>query len=98
VSIYVDQLRPCKSSQAWPYSRACHLIADDVQELHTFAIGLGLKRWWFHGDHYDLTARMQDKAIKAGAHLVQDRKAFVAKERALRAAIDAGKAASREVR
>ena len=53
-----------------------HLISDkSMEELHTFAYNLGLKRSWFQNHHfhphYDLTThRMANKAILHGAILV----------------------------
>ena len=60
-----------------------HLVSDmSPQELHDFARRIGLKRHWFHRTrtahlpHYDLMSRMKEKAIQAGAELV-DRKELV---------------------
>ena len=40
------------------WGMVCHLIADDLEELHRAAMRLGLKRQWFQPDcrnpHYDL--------------------------------------------
>lgn len=68
----------------------CHLFTDsaDLDELHRFAEGIGLKRAWFQGKasvpHYDLTPRRRAAAVKAGAVEV-DRRQAVAIWRAWRA-------------
>jgi Protein of unknown function (DUF4031) len=46
----------------------CHMVSDEsLDELHAFALELGLRRAWFQGDHYDLTDGMRARAIAAGA-------------------------------
>lgn len=68
--VYVDQLRKYTPTKIWPYSSACHLLADTVDELHAFAQRIGLNRAWFQDGnlpHYDLTARRRAAAVKAGA-------------------------------
>ena len=65
MTIYVDPLRPYP--QEW-----CHLATDgDLDELHTFARRIGLKRSWFRAHplppHYDLTAAKRARALNAGA-------------------------------
>lgn len=55
----------------------CHLIADTDEELHTFAAKIGMLRYWFQGDHYDLTPKRRAAAVVAGAIEV-DRRGFVA--------------------
>jgi hypothetical protein len=56
------------------YTDGVHLIADSRDELHAFAASIGLRRCWFHRDHYDLTtdARTQ-RAVRAGALVVTSR-------------------------
>jgi hypothetical protein len=71
MAVYVDEL------QRWPTgircfkSGSCHLTADTLEELHSFAKRLGLKREWFQPhrilDHYDLTPRRREKALMLGA-------------------------------
>ena len=62
-----------------------HLVSDEsLEELHTFARRLGLRREWFQGEknghprrtpHYDLTtARMRLRAVAAGAIVVSSKK------------------------
>lgn len=66
--IYVDDMR-----DGW-----CHMITDgDIEELHTFAKSLGLKRSWFQitiNPHYDLKGfSKREEAIKKGAKPVTSR-------------------------
>jgi hypothetical protein len=46
-------------------------MADTKEELHAFALRIGLKRQWFQDAprlwHYDLTASRRVAALKAGA-------------------------------
>lgn len=71
MSVYVDPIRVCLRSKNWPYSRAAHLFADTVEQLHAFAASLGLKRSWFQSKpgfpHYDVTEGMRWQAIRNGA-------------------------------
>ena len=71
MSVYVDEMRLCLRNKNWPYSQACHLVADSVEELHAFARRLGLKRSWFQSKsdlpHYDLTEGKRFQAIARGA-------------------------------
>lgn len=71
MSVYVDTLQPCVTSPKWPWTHSCHLMADSVEELKTFAAKIGLKPEWFQNHatlpHFDLTANMRSKAIIAGA-------------------------------
>lgn len=61
------------------YTDKIHLMASTLQELHSFAKAIGLKRHYFHGvrkkhPHYDLTNNtIRDKAIKAGATVMSSR-------------------------
>ena len=69
--IYVDELSVCLRNRNWPYSQACHLVADSIEELHYFAGRMRLKPAWFQDKpelpHYDLTKGMRRLAIKLGA-------------------------------
>jgi len=63
-------MMPCLMTKAWPYQQACHLIADTLDELHRFAVSIGLKREWFQNHsipHYDLTESKRVLAINGGA-------------------------------
>tara|TARA_B100000700_G_scaffold230615_1_gene255042 strand:- start:14884 stop:15201 length:318 start_codon:yes stop_codon:yes gene_type:complete len=49
----------------------CHMIADSEEELHSFAIKLGLKTSWYQNKtkhkHYDISQSVKQKAIELGA-------------------------------
>ena len=53
------------------YTDGVHLITDgDLEELHSFARLLGLKREWFQDKrhpHYDLFGPLAQRALKLGA-------------------------------
>lgn len=76
--VYIDQLKPCIPTSIWPYDKACHLMADSLEELHEFAARLGLKRAYFQNHsrlpHYALTVGNHYKALKMGAVLVDHHK------------------------
>lgn len=62
--IYVD--RP----QSFSHKRKkySHMLSDtSLDELHSFASNIGVKRHWFDKDHYDLREFEYEKAIEAGA-------------------------------
>lgn len=70
MAVYVDGLR----DWGWRLGPSCHLVTDgDIEELHTFAARLGMRRSWFQPGrngrhpHYDLTASRRAKAIELGA-------------------------------
>ena len=71
MSVYVDRLRHYPRTASWRFGRACHLMADSLDELHAFAARIGLRREWFQDHatlaHYDLTATRRAAAIRAGA-------------------------------
>lgn len=67
MTIYVDPA-------IWPYMGKlyCHCMTDgDIEELHDFALRLGLKKTWFQDKpsrkHYDLSANKRKQAIAMGA-------------------------------
>lgn len=59
-----------------PFHRgSCHLATDgdDLEELHTFAERIGLRRAWFQpksSPHYDLVPSKRAAALAAGAVFV----------------------------
>lgn len=58
----------------WRGRTWAHLVSDaDYDELHAFAVQLGLQRAWFQGDHYDIPADVRDQAIALGATPVDAR-------------------------
>jgi len=78
VTIMVDEL------QQWPtrircfMAGSCHLTTDSsLDELHAFAVRLGLRRSWFQqhplAPHYDLTIGKRKTALVLGATFVPAR-------------------------
>jgi hypothetical protein len=84
MAVYVDE-----AIWAWQGRKWCHLLADDIDELHRFAATLGLHRLSYQGPpktaspHYDLTSFERRRAITYGAELC-DRTAVVMLVRNLR--------------
>lgn len=79
MSVYVDSISPCMPNKNWKYRHCCHLVADTIDELHSFAACIGLKRDWFQNKtipHYDLTRNKRKLAVKYGAIEI-DNKQFV---------------------
>jgi hypothetical protein len=69
VTILVDDCR-----WWWRGRRWCHLVSDDnLEELHEFAAALGLPRYIFQGDHYDLHEGLREMAVRLGAEPVTSR-------------------------
>jgi hypothetical protein len=69
MTIYVDQF-PEWLGVPKKWESGGHLLTTDLNELHSFAKGLGLKREWFQDKtfpHYDLTATKRKIAITRGA-------------------------------
>jgi hypothetical protein len=68
VAVYVDEAIWRFAGRRW-----CHLMADDLAELHAFAAKLGLRRSSYQGPpktavpHYDITAFERDRAVRLGA-------------------------------
>ena len=66
--IYVDD-----AIWQWQGLKWCHLLADDMDELHRFAARLGIARTSYQGPpktsapHYDLTGYERRRAIALGA-------------------------------
>ena len=68
MAVYVD-------AAIWKYSGKlwCHLLADDIEELHGFAYKLAVKRSSYQGPpktsapHYDITGLERDRAVRLGA-------------------------------
>lgn len=77
MAVYVDNL----VNNGWHLGANCHLIADTREELHAFALSIGMKRVWYQPGsfpHYDLTASRRAAAVRLGA-VPLDRKAYVYK-------------------
>src|SRR5712671_1000234 len=68
MAVYVDD-----ALWLWQGLKWCHLLADDVDELHRFAARLGIFRTSYQGPpktsapHYDLTGFERARAIALGA-------------------------------
>jgi len=79
MAIYVDELRDYRGlfGRGLP-GRWCHMVTDgDLEELHGFAVRLGLRRGWFqdhpHHPHYDLVPDSRALAVALGAIEVSTR-------------------------
>lgn len=74
MTAYIDYPKFTKPGGKKKYS---HLVADSLEELHAFALKIGIKRHFFHKTakhpHYDLTEQQYHLAVTAGAHLVDSR-------------------------
>lgn len=66
MAVYVDAEEIQWKGKVW-----CHLVADSLDELHSFAARLGLHRSWFQHKsfypHYDVTLSIKAKALSMGA-------------------------------
>lgn len=57
----------------WKGRKWCHLMADEIDELHRFAKLIGLHRLSYQGPpktsapHYDITGFERDRALRLGA-------------------------------
>lgn len=64
MTVYIDPIR------TWPSGKWCHMTADSLDELHTMAAKIGLKRAWFQDHsipHYDLRPSKRNQACLYGA-------------------------------
>lgn len=64
MTIYIDDIAIKAKGRVW-----YHLMSDtDDDEIHKFAARLGLKRAWYHVDHYDVAGEhKRNAAIQLGA-------------------------------
>ncbi|AVI86951.1 MULTISPECIES: DUF4031 domain-containing protein [Pseudomonas syringae group] len=66
MAVYVDSEDIRWKGRVW-----CHLVADSLDELHSFAARLGLHRNWFQSEsfypHYDVTLSVKARAMILGA-------------------------------
>jgi hypothetical protein len=66
MAVYVDE-----EGIRWRGREWCHLVADSLDELHSFADRLGLQRRWFQSKtlypHYDVTKSVRVRALALGA-------------------------------
>lgn len=69
MTVYVD-----KSENQFGRMKMCHMVADTLDELHTMAARLGLRREWFQIDstlpHYDICKAKRQCAIDLGAIVI----------------------------
>jgi hypothetical protein len=69
VTILVDEAR-----WEWRGARWAHLVSDESHdELHAFALRLGMRRLGFQGDHYDIDDVDRTRALALGASAVGSR-------------------------
>ncbi|MEO8285078.1 MAG: DUF4031 domain-containing protein [Chloroflexota bacterium] len=79
--VLIDDIRLYRNGpRGWLYW--CHMASDDpsfegMEELHTLAESIGLRREWFQNHprhpHYDLPPDKRELAIAAGAAPVSSR-------------------------
>ena len=84
MSVYVDPIREVEYGR-WKY--ACHMIADTVEELHTMAEAIGMRRDWFQPKsfpHYDLLRFRREAAVRLGS-IELDRRSLALKIREIKA-------------
>ena len=65
MAVYVDSEEILWRGKLW-----CHLAADTLDELHSFATRLGLRKSWFQSKgypHYDVTVSVRERALRMGA-------------------------------
>lgn len=51
------------------YTDGVHLVADSLDELHKYAVKMGIKKHWFHGTrkghpHYDIPYLAAQKVVE----------------------------------
>jgi hypothetical protein len=69
MTVYVD-----KAQNKYGRMIMCHMLADDLEELHAMADKIGVQRKWFQPKstpHYDICKSKRDLAIKFGAVYVE---------------------------
>lgn len=75
MAVYVDA-----EMIEWRGKKWCHLVADTLEELHSFGFRLRLKRAWFQEKarypHYDVTAGKRLRALQLGA-IPADRRTII---------------------
>ncbi|MCC8671282.1 DUF4031 domain-containing protein [Xanthomonas arboricola] len=82
MAVYVDAEGILWRNRLW-----CHMVADSLDELHTFARQLGLRRQWFQDQgsypHYDVTLHVREHALRLGA-IDADRPTMISRCKALK--------------
>jgi hypothetical protein len=84
MTVMVDELRVWPTKLRIFKGGSAHLTTDGtLDELHAFAVRLGLRREWFQehriAPHYDLTPRRHALALALGAKLVPIREQVIAR-------------------
>lgn len=67
--VYCDPMIPCVPNGRWRWTKSCHMFSDNMDELHSMAARIGLKRSWFQDGripHYDLNEQRRVAAVTAG--------------------------------
>lgn len=86
MAVYVDNERIPWRGKVW-----CHLVADTPEELHAFALQIGLRLAWFQINasypHYDVTLAKRERALALGAVLA-DRVTLIACAKRLKASLE----------
>jgi len=72
MTVYVDPIMSCLPNGKWKWNKVSHMVSDSDNELHEFALLIGLRRSWFQSksgsiNHYDLTEKRRIVAIQKGA-------------------------------
>lgn len=73
MTIYVDELEDWGWKMRGRIVQSCHMFTDalDLEELHLFAVRIGMRRDWFQphkvAPHYDLVKSRRDLAVTLGA-------------------------------
>jgi len=58
----------------------CHMVSDSIEELHSFAQSIGVKKCWFENKkgknqpHYDIKGYTVSRAMREGAKIVSRKK------------------------
>lgn len=73
MTIYVDKLESWGWKLRGHAVDSCHMFTDsvDLEELHSFAESIGMRRAWYQdhrvAPHYDLTPKRRAQAVQLGA-------------------------------
>lgn len=82
--VYVDDMEA-----KYGRMKMCHMVADNVEELHVMADRIGVARKWYQGPpktrypHYDICLSKKAIAIKFGAAAITKREAVIISKRSL---------------
>lgn len=62
MTVYVDDMRARFGRMIM-----CHMIAETEAELHHMAFRIGVSRFWYQGNHYDVCLAKRALAVRYGA-------------------------------